>query len=651
MSAYPPPPPFGGPFNPHPRYPPSSGGGNAVMPHFQYQQVQDPNLQRHGQPGIPATQFANAYSYSSNGQASNSSLPSNGAPNPFFPGYSLTPSNSFPPPPFPPVPISSCGTFPQPALSLHTPRASTGPAQPPTTLPPKPPLPLIPVRPFDSGLQTPTNAAAAASDLEDGELSDGESSRHTKETKAGYKISPHPPARKTNEERQQPRRNKSSHANGRYHSPNGNVSRYSPRNQVKPRHFSQTAGHFPSNVSPGPTIPSVIPSVNGRGQGQDIYDHRIGINIMTSNGPSSGARYLPIAPSENQQQSTTQEVNFQHSLSSKPQARSEIKNNATMPTSDRAPSTNGYSLHDTKIARHLRDRAKVALQELHPYNIGYSKIVHEGLDSSLLLELYNEMGIKVSSPALTRQPLDSAESQGSASITPKVSITGDGPSRPDSPHLKPTSPNAITTVSYANHNAGAQRPVVPADRETIIKQKGPKQGSQGRASGQILQGSQTSADRLIISKSKAVDSRDPSLPEKINHPNEVQSNNAKIATVIASTTNAKVDTTSASGPTKPLPKSLPSNPVAAKPADKALERKDYIARMLAAKAGKPMPTSNALTPSINYVTRETKTTTQPPPPVDLQTASTPDQCRLYIGNLAYSTSEDDLKAIFGDYSM
>ena len=617
------------------------------MPHFQYQQVQDPNVQGHGQPGIPATQFANAYSYNSNGQASNSSLPSNGAPNTSFPGYDLTPSNSFPSPPFPPVPISSRGTFPRPAVFLHTSRASTGPAQPPTTLPPKPPLPLTSVKPLDSGLQTPTNVAAAASDLEDGELSDGESSRHTKETKAGYKTSAHPLARKTYEERQQPRRNKNSHANSGYRSPNGNVSRYSPRNQAKPKIYSQTAGVLPSNVSPGPTIPKV----NGRGQGQDISDPRIGINIMTGNESSSGARYSPKVLNENQQQSTAQDLNFQHSLPPKPQARNEVKNNAIMSTSDRAPSTNGYPLPDTKIARHLRDRAKVALQELHPHNIGYSKIVYEGLDSSLLLELYNEMGIKVSSPALTRRPLDGAESQASARVAPKVRVIDDVLSRPDSPQINPASSNAATMVSYANHDADAQRPIVPADRETIIKQKGPKQGSQGRASDQILQGSQTSSDRLNISKPKAVDNRGPNLPEKINHPNESQSNNRKSATIIASTTNAKVDTTSASGSIKPLPKPLPSNPVVAKPADKGLERKDYIARMLAAKAGKPMPTLNALTPSIDSVTQEPETTTQSPPLINLQTASTPDQCRLYIGNLAYSTSEDELRAIFGDYTV
>jgi hypothetical protein len=637
MSAYHPPPSFGGPFNAQAQYPPSSGGNNAVMPPFQYQHVQDPNVQRHGQMGISPTHFANAYSFHSNAHTSKPPIPSNGVPNTSFAGYGSAPNSSFPTPPFPPVPIPPYGTFPHPAPLMHHPVTNMGLAQLPNNLPQKPPPPSGPVELPDKGSETPTNAVAATSDLEDGELSDGESTKCSKELKTGYTSSPHPPTNKVNEDRQQFRRVQSKNVNGGYRSPNGNNSQHSPRNHPRPKRFGQSSAQSPSADSPGPTNSAV----ERRENGQDTPNRWTGRDMMHSNGPSSGARYSPKISSDIQQQPKTQDLKPSHPPASVLQPTSCVRSKATTSNSDHSLLINGNPLSDTKIATKIRDRAKTALQELYPHKIGYTKLVQEGLDSSLLLELYNEMGIQLASPVLTK-PND---------IASKASVTGDGLTRSDRPQLPQTSPVATTIAPSANRTTTAQDPVVPVRHDLTIKQKKNEQSSECNARDQALQSSQSSDVRPSYPKPQVAEDRGPTVPKKGSLLDETPVTNTNSVPVAVVTMDTKVDATMTSISAKPPLSSLPKNPVVAKAADKTLERKDYIARMLAAKAGKLMPTSKAPSPPTTSVNLGAKTTTQQPPSVDLQNTRTPERRRLYLGNLARSTKEDDIRAMFGSYSM
>ncbi len=647
MSAYHPPPPFGGLFNAHTQYPPSSGGNHTVMPSFHYQQVQDPNVQRHGEMGIPLTQFANAYSFSSNAQTPKPPMPSNGVPSTSFAGYDSAPTRSFPPPPFPPVPIPPHGPFPHSVPLLHHQVANTGSAQPPISLPQKPPPHPGPAKQLDLGSGTVINAVAATSDLEDGELSDGEPTKHSKEPKIGYRSSPRLPAGKVNDSRQKSRRDQHSNANGGYRSPNETFSQYSPGHHPRLKHFGQSPVHSPSIESPKP----INQTIDRRGHGRNTPNRWTGRDSMHSNGLPVDARYSPKVPGDSNQQPTTHEVKPSQPLTSVSQPTKGVRSNATTSTAGSDLLVNGHPPPDTKIATEIRGRAKTALQELYPHKISYTKLVQEGLDSSLLFELYNEMGIRLASPVPSKQNLDSAGLQQETSIAPRASITDNGLGGPGRPQLPLASPVATTTTSCANGNIVDQNPVVSVGHASRMEQKTHEEGSEGSAGDQPPQSSQVSDVRLNVSSPQVVNKRGPTLPSKVNLPPKMQVNNTNIGTVAAITTDTKLDPTMTSTPAKPSPSAFPINSAMSKSGDKTLERKDYIARMLAAKAGKPKPALTASSPSTTTVTHKVKTITQPSPAIDHEYASTPEQCRLYLGNLAYSTKEGDLRALFGGYSM
>ena len=89
-------------------------------------------------------------------------------------------------------------------------------------------------------------------------------------------------------------------------------------------------------------------------------------------------------------------------------------------------------------------------------------------------------------------------------------------------------------------------------------------------------------------------------------------------------------------------------PATVKSGEKALERKDYIARMLAAKAGKPIPAS---------VTPHTIDTATNQPQEIRGKSGSPKQVKpdeegnLLIENLSYQATELDVKAFFSGFSM
>ena len=588
------------------------------MPHFQYQQGQALNVQALSQSSIPASQFTNIYSFNANAQGTPPSSTDTGISNTTLPSYVAAQHTSFPPPPFPPVPIPPYGAFPQSRTFLHNSVANTGSAQPPTSLPQNPPPPPLPAWPLESNSETPPNAVTAASDLEDGELSDGESSKHTKEITSGHKSSPRPSMRQINEDRRHLRKNQNNKANGGYRSPNSDFSRHSPRNQERLQNHGQTRGHF------APAESSEYGSQVGdrRGNARDTNNRWIGARSVASTQPSSSAKDSPKASGEIREPQITQEGRRQHPLSQDSWSENEVRTSATTSTKEGGVLKNGYSSSEVKGVRRIRNRAKSALQELHPHHIGYTKLVQEGIDSGLLLELYNEMGINVSSPILTRK-VDIAKPQGSP------------------------------TASYINDNVNTQNASVSAGHDLTIKQKRHEQRSEGVANGQPVQNSQVSEAHLNVSSPKPGPIIRPALPEKANLPKEAQSSksNPKSSTAATATKDLKADMTLPSVSAEPLSKSSTNHIGAVKPADKALERKDYIARMLAAKAGKPMPTSNAPAPSTTSVAHEVKTITQPPRPIQTQSAGTPEERRLYISNLAFATTEADINCLFGGYSM
>lgn len=175
MASYPPPPPYGPPFNTNSNIAPPVAAYNPGMPQHPYHQHgQAPYYYGQSQPnGQPPNPHMNSYSYHVNGQGT-----------PPIPGHPVNPTSfvgygnqvyhsAIPPPPYPPAQIQSGvpSYVPQPAP--HFPTISNSASHP---------IPITPtaihtqevVKPQETNVESPNHSTPHASELEDGEVNDGE---------------------------------------------------------------------------------------------------------------------------------------------------------------------------------------------------------------------------------------------------------------------------------------------------------------------------------------------------------------------------------------------------------------------------------------------------------------------------------------------
>ena len=606
MSAYPPPLPFGAPFITHPQYPPSSSGSHTVMPPFPFQQAQDPNLQRHRQIDMPRAQFANAHSFNNNAQTSRPASTNNGVSSARYVGYGSTSNDIIPTLPFPPISIPLHGNLPQLPSLPPQPVPSTGSTQTPITLTQKQQSPLVvPVYSVEAGSDVATNTLAATSDLEDGELSEGGSSGLTKELAASQQDSI-PTAPKIHNDRQQPGRIQVNKVNTVYRSPNSANSRDPLRDRTQTKSFGRSPNHSPSARSPKATNHTVE---------RREYNH--GKDMMQS---SESKRDNPGIFLE-MHRTTKWEGNPSLAFESGSQSANEARNTRASGTNTNSR-LNGYPRSDSKTVTEIRVRAKVALQELQPHDIGYTKLIDEGVDSSLLQGLYGEMGVQIPSHELVKQTLHSAR--------PANHSTPSGESFAGKVSSEPGKKRPLEAISDAARITFSEKldKVVPktnpiSSQQLPSTQQRLEQRKQDRVNIEPLQNSQKSDVSLGNLGTKDDNSKKPHTLKMIKPSGETQRTHTGTVADSASTAPTKIEATQASKSIKP-PQSSQSNPVMAKPADKTLERKDYIARMLAAKAGKSIPISNAM-PTVTTSVAHGVTTAMQPPAIDLPNASTREQ--------------------------
>jgi len=181
----------------------------------------------------------------------------------------------------------------------------------------------------------------------------------------------------------------------------------------------------------------------------------------------------------------------------------------------------------------LREKVKGALQDLHQQHIGFESLLAEGVDMSLLIQLYQELGIQVSEATLPKADQDRAQH-----ITAKASST-----------------NHSTTVAV-------NRPILS------------QSGSEVPTVVQPISTDETSTE--IASQPKPTSD----LPREHHSPNQglpdLQKESVVTSVAVSPSQGGKATTI----PNWQKVKSTPSAE------DRALERKDYIAKMLAAKVGK-----------------------------------------------------------------
>lgn len=290
-------------------------------------------------------------------------------------------------------------------------------------------------------------------------------------------------------------------------------------------------------------------------------------------------------------------------------------------------SRNDYPEDDVGLHRKwqdLHDRAKDALKQLYDDGIGFAQIANEGIDPAVLRSLYTELGIPV-------------------------------------PLTIPAGQNGIyrTAIDGAGSSLENTEPARRAVKNTIQKEGENGTFDSTKTSTQFAQSLEMFIDSPNASLSEGVANQNYlRLKENISRPdNKTIGGNASAhdshALDLQSSTLLSKPTQTTKAP-KLATNNLLGKPTTSKTGDKALERKDYIARMLAAKAGKPISTVNSATSPSASINRPKETAPKTPIAGENQLDGIDERC-VYVDNIPYnipySTPEGDLKNLFFGFDM
>ncbi|PYH98497.1 hypothetical protein BO71DRAFT_480378 [Aspergillus ellipticus CBS 707.79] len=358
MSNYPPTPSFVGPnYNPqwHPSHPsPSTSMPSLLPPNFPFNQNPSP------MPQPPPDGATRPFDYTNEAFIANSHLPGLGGPGATGP---------LPPPPFP-FPFASTQFPPPPPFPMQMP-----PLRYPSIPIPSAPV-YEPARPSTTDYQPqadhsvpnrgePQLAAASASDLdpdrEEGELTDLDapsSSHPTQDDSSSRRQPTHVPC--------PPKglgKNRNRISNGNSPAMNSNSTGCDGSNSSHMA-ISEGSGQDGSELGKGET--SSVARLSSR---------------------SSGSPYNPAPPIP------ADIVSHENSTLSNPQHQivPESGSNSTSPGDPQSPSGG-------RSPAQLRVQAQGALLGLAPHNVRYGELVREGINPTILRQLYEEVGIKIASP-------------------------------------------------------------------------------------------------------------------------------------------------------------------------------------------------------------------------------------------------------------
>lgn len=577
MSQYPRPPSFHGPFNPN-------SNPNATTP-----SAAAPN----GMSQFPYHQHVNPYPYNTPSPSMNGALPVAGLNTiPFGVNGRMT-NGPFSQTPYAPTQMPY-GMLPQTSPVALPRDANLGSMQPHNSLPQKPPpvaamTEILPHtfrsfgRPFVTNISEP----------EDGELSEGGFGKKSRESlESTQKPSHESPNNETGEKFDQ------SAGNAGNVPGNGILGSLLPgdlRAKIVLLHtgnqqlqklqlskFSKAAYHTPSEVDD--TNTALRESLENR----------------RSELPSSSSKVLLIRALGSH--SPAQSMSTEQVLASKPSLDD--------PTNRRALSF-GFSRDSSPLEdiagfakwQRLRDSAKDALKDFYDRGLSFSQLVNAGIDSDILCELYSELNILVPSTPL----LGSTQAVG-------LNNVGSGSESIGHPHKI----NNTLQTDIAN------------DKLLESLQKDGKEE-------QILK------DRSISLKSTNTDKQ--SFLESKDHVNGSEVNGRNTRESDARTTknpNPVSKPIQFAKPNKSTATNLLVKSITAKPGDKGLEeRKDYIARMLAAKSGKPISMASTTISTQNPADRS-----QPPLKVQrTQSAALAEGRCLHVDGIPTKITVDDGKTM------
>ena len=265
--------------------------------------------------------------------------------------------------------------------------------------------------------------------------------------------------------------------------------------------------------------------------------------------------------------------------------------------------------------RDIREQAQAVLRELHSFGVRFIDYVNAGIDPDVLRKLYASVGMAVDSPPPVNQT--------SQAMQPPAVRRSDN-------SLERSIPTSAIENAYQDKNRPDSKDGPENGKQAVETAETPKNLSSDLKSKAIGdQNSSVSKDNISSLENKTPDSKlnKHESDTRITNPNPI----------LKPIQIAKAPKQS---PNIALGKSTIS-----KPGDKALERKDYIARMLAAKASKPVSVvNNTLSPKTPVDQKETA-----PQILALGENLLPDieeGRHLVIGNLPYAATEGDLRDLF-----
>ncbi|MCJ1286121.1 hypothetical protein MMC26_005464 [Xylographa opegraphella] len=186
----------------------------------------------------------------------------------------------------------------------------------------------------------------------------------------------------------------------------------------------------------------------------------------------------------------------------------------------------------------LRGQVKSALSDLYRGQIGYASLLAEGIDASILRGLYHDIGIKVTdSPTNPENRLPTRQNPPQGTISESIQS------------------NISTSIPEASLSSQA----ISKSSPTVMKPH-------------TFSGPSSSAQSSQPARSQGLPGRCAiAVPASSEAPKDTQSGSPLVI---------------ASQSSRPNIVGLNKSPATAASGDRALERKDYIAKMLAAKAGK-----------------------------------------------------------------
>lgn len=540
-----------------------------------------------GMSQFPYHQHVNPYPYNTTSPSMNGALPVAGLNTiPFGVNGRMT-NGPFPQTSYAPTQMPY-GMLPQTSLVAPPREANLGSMQPHNSLPQKPPpvaamTEILPHtfrsfgRPFVTNISEP----------EDGELSEGGFGKKSRESlESTQKPTHESPNNETGEKLDQTASNAGDVPG------NGIVGSFLPGNlrakivllhtgnqqlqKLQLSKFSKSAYHTPSEVDD--TNTALRESLENRSELPSCCSKVLLIRALGSHSPA-------------QSMSTNQVLGSKLSLE-------DITNRTALSFGFSRDSSPLEDIAGFAKWQRLRDSAKDALKDFYDRGLSFSQLVNAGIDSDILCELYSELNILVPSTPL----LGSTQAVGLNNVSERIGH----------------SHNINNTIQTDIAN----------DKLLESLQKDGKEE-------QILK------DRSIGLKSTNTDKQ--SFLESKDHVNGSEVNGRNTRESDARTTknpNPVSKPIQFAKPNKSTATNLLVKSITAKPGDKGLEeRKDYIARMLAAKSGKPISMTSATISTQNPADRS-----QPPLKVQkTQSAALVEGRCLHVDGIPTKITVDDAK--------